>query len=578
LKSFVLALIVSISIFPQQVIKSKSDDQPGGKLLPSEGRIHALFIFAQFPDDNYDPNNAEWKKNDAPRRVKDNTWVDAEWTGKPTPWSTTDFYNEMSFGKLQFTGKTISVTAPQTRQWYMENNKRLSDIHRDIVAEVNKTIDFAEFDNWTRVKSFEHRAAPDGVVDMIFFVWRNIHLDIQGEESPKTLNKLGFGWFGTTGAGTIHVDNKKRQIHTTSGVTIQDFFSKDPFTFCVHEFGHYLIGGNDYHHGYGFWALLNGYGSVHYMINSFERHRLGWSTFKTIPPGSSPADVRLRDFITTGDALRIEIDAKRNRYFYVENHQRISKWDKPSVVQSEKGLYVLRQNMASGDNKFMQIIPADGKYTWEVTGYEYPAYYPQGVPVFRRLKPDRKNGYLDTEPVPFTYEGKEVGAWEIIFYNDTLTGKPVDYPLRNGDGRHAFRPDYKNVFSPWSNPPSVTPENESTGIGFFIKNENNGVINLAVYSNSSTDGPPAKPDRPELSQEGNNVIIRWIRNEEPDAAGYYIYKIEGGREEQIGRTDQNASEYRHRTRSRDKNIIYKVSCFDRSGLESLKSENGEWIN
>jgi hypothetical protein len=42
-------------IYPQKMVRKKSDDQPGGIYLPAEGKINVLFIFAQFPDDNYDP-------------------------------------------------------------------------------------------------------------------------------------------------------------------------------------------------------------------------------------------------------------------------------------------------------------------------------------------------------------------------------------------------------------------------------------------------------------------------------------------------------------------------------------------
>ncbi|RPI65954.1 MAG: hypothetical protein EHM47_17805, partial [Ignavibacteriales bacterium] len=375
----ILLILFSIHVFPQKVITKTSDEQPGGIYLPAEGRVHVLFIFAQFPDDNYDPGNVSWKKNDIPLRIKENTWVDAEWTGSPTPYSLTDYFNDMSFGKLKFTGKSISVTAPQTRQWYIDNKKRLREIHSDILAIADKQIDFAEFDNWKRLGSYNHLAEKDGIVDMIFFVWRNIHLDIGGEKPTETLNKLGFGWFGSTGVNNIPVDDGARKISSLSGVTIQDFFSKDPYRFSIHEFAHYLLGGNEYHSGYAFWAVLNGYGARSYMINSFERHRLGWSDIQTIPDGTALKEITLKDFITTGDAARIEINAKNSLYFYLENHQRISKWDEPSAVKSEKGIYVLRRDFFASDNKFMQLIPADGKYMWEVTGFEYPEYFKQGV-------------------------------------------------------------------------------------------------------------------------------------------------------------------------------------------------------
>lgn len=42
------------------------EDQIGGYVLPSEGTLNVLIIFAQFPDDNHDPNCPSWIKGQAP--------------------------------------------------------------------------------------------------------------------------------------------------------------------------------------------------------------------------------------------------------------------------------------------------------------------------------------------------------------------------------------------------------------------------------------------------------------------------------------------------------------------------------
>jgi M6 family metalloprotease-like protein len=573
LKSFLISILFSFILLGQA-----NKDQPEGWLLSSKGTINVLFVFAQFPDDNYQPDNPLWRKNDPPQRVKDKTWVDEKWTGNPTPWSMTDYFNEMSFGKFRFIGKSVSVIAPHTRQWYVDNKMKYGAINADVLKVVDKDLDFAEFDNYTRKEPFKIFEGPDSQVDMILFVWRNIHLDLPPEKASETFRSLGFGWFGSTGINNLPVDNGKRSVRAQSGVTIQDFFSKDAFRFSVHEFAHYLIGGNEFHNGLAFWAVLNGYASRSFMINSFERHMLGWITLKDIPKGSDLTDIKLKDYVTTGDAARIEINPKKHQYFYLENHQRISKWDETSADKNEKGVYVLRRNSRAGDNKFMQLVPADGRYNWEVIGFEYPEYYKKGVPVFRKLKPNRKEGYTDNEFVPFRYEDKEYQPWEIIFYEDTLTGKPVENPPNRGDGKDAFRPGYQVVFSPWSNPPSVAHNNIPTGIGFYIKNMNNGVADLSVYTDSSVVGPPSKPDRPEISKSGNQVKITWYANEEPDLAGYRIYKISGRDEELIGKTDRNTTSLIYTGQVMGKRDRFRVSSIDKRGEESLKSEPGEWIN
>ncbi len=78
-------------------------------------------------------------------------------------------------------------------------------------------------------------------------------------------------------------------------------------------------------------------------------------------------------------------------------------------------------------------------------------------------------------------EGKNYPANEIIYYPDTLTGKPVQDPLRAGDGRDAFRPGYKTVFSPYTNPDSQDKYRRPTGFAFEIKDVKDGVYHLNIY-------------------------------------------------------------------------------------------------
>ena len=48
--------------FQGQMPAINYNNQLGGYVLPSEGTLKMLVIFAQFPDDNYDTQNAAWVK------------------------------------------------------------------------------------------------------------------------------------------------------------------------------------------------------------------------------------------------------------------------------------------------------------------------------------------------------------------------------------------------------------------------------------------------------------------------------------------------------------------------------------
>lgn len=304
--------------------------QIGGYILPSEGTINVLFIFAQFSDDNYDTTNATWVKGQAPANMQ--SWVDQTWSANPTQGSMTHYFNEMSFNKLKFIGKTVSVITPHTRAWYLANNKNRGYIHKEIIQQLDQTWDFAQFDNWDYEGNYNHINRPDGIVDMIFMVWRNI---VNEYSNPSLIyNALNMGRYGDLGGSQFTVDNGLRTIKTGfspsgntpggSGATMTDWFIENMFRFCIHEFGHYLQGGNDQHAGYGFWGMLSGWGIKNFVSNAFERHRLGWINLEpnTIQasPNQTMQNVNLPDFVTSGVAYKFVINAATNEYFYIENH------------------------------------------------------------------------------------------------------------------------------------------------------------------------------------------------------------------------------------------------------------------
>ncbi len=482
--AFLIFLITGV-IFPGEIfcaaLTPGVKDQSGGIDLPSKGSIHVLFVFAQFPDDKFLPADKRWPAGGEPARMKEKTWVDPVWTENPTPGSMTDYFNQMSFNKLKFTGECDTITVPHTREWYFHNKKNYGAINKEVIKALDKRRDFARFDNIHKIRNYEFTDSADGKVDFVFLIYRNFIMDYPDSTSAKYNKVFGSGWVGSLRAGEVPVDDSSRFVYT--GATLRDIFHKDPFRFSIHEFAHFLIGGNQYHNGRGFWAMLAGYEVRSFMINSYERNKLGWINIRTIRKGSGALkNVRLDDFITTGDAIRIEIDSASSQYFYLENHQRISRWDNSSKVQSEKGIYVIRQDAAAGDAVFMQMIPADGRFNWEVKNYVYPDWFPKSLPVYTRLNENKETGYHDLQFIPFTYEGKNYPANEIIYYADTLTGEPVRDPLRAGDGRDAFHPGYKAVFSPYTNPDSQDKNRHQTGFSFEIMDVKDGVYFININS------------------------------------------------------------------------------------------------
>ncbi|HML86804.1 MAG TPA: hypothetical protein PKE52_16745, partial [Bacteroidales bacterium] len=124
----------------------------------------------------------------------------------------------------------------------------------------------------------------------------------------------------------------------------------------IHEFGHGLFGSNEAHtsggHSWravngtlflgpqGGYGLMGGANSGMVSCNGYERWRMHWvdqnynSTGEYIASNNLPSDIKksdgnktfiLRDFVTTGDAVRILLpykdDGALNQYIWLENHK-----------------------------------------------------------------------------------------------------------------------------------------------------------------------------------------------------------------------------------------------------------------
>ncbi|MGA9291638.1 MAG: hypothetical protein WBV81_03555 [Ignavibacteriaceae bacterium] len=583
-----LVFFISAYLFPQQdPVETK------GIYLPSIGKINVLFVFAQFPDDKLDPANPIWPKGGEPADIK--KWVDEKWSRNPTPGSMTDYFNEMSFNKFRFIGKSVSVISPHSRKWYLDNKKRRGFIHQEIIKEVNKEMDFAQFDNWSLQGENKHLNKPDGIIDMIFMVWRNISNDYPADSIKIIHSLLDFNNDeGDLGGSAFTVDNGQRTVKTWwgisgnqpggSGVTVRDYLTTNALRTCIHEFAHYLEGNNSYHSGYGFWGMLDAWGKKTQVANSFERSLLGWIDVKSISNSIAGKykNIKLRDYVTTGDVIRITIDSLKKEYFYIENHRKLSYWENNHVFGNvEKGIYVIRQDSYYGQS--LQLISASGRYYWTVNQEIENPWGAGLLPVFDAVNEDRKYGYTDMEYIPWEWKGKKMSPAPIHFTQDNKTFLPVKDVKYRGDGKDAFRMGYNKVFSPWSNPNSQDKNRDSTGIGFKLDSDNDGVYNLDIYIHTAYEAPPSKPINLEVRRSNKSVLITWSGNIEPDMKnGFYkIYRAEDKngepgvfqmvkKIEAFERSGDAVTKWNESV-SQNKKYFYRVSAVDNSGLESVPS-------
>ena len=331
--------------------------------------------------------------------------------------------------------------------------------------------------------------------------------------------------------------------------------------------------------------MLDAWGKKTQVANSFERSLLGWINIKSINNSEvkSYKDIKLRDYVTTGDAVRITIDSLKNEYFYIENHQKISYWENNHVFgKVEKGIYVIRQDNYFGGS--LQLISASGRYQW-IANQEIKNPWGSGMlPVYDAVRADRKNGYTDMEYIPWEWKGKKMIPAPIHFTENKKSLLPSEDVKYLGDGRDAFRMGYNEVFSPWSNPDSQDKNRDSTGIGFKLDGDTEGVYTLDIYINTAYEAPPSKPINLEVKKNNDSILVSWTENIEPDMKGgyYKIYKADDDNGEpgiyklvkKIPAFEKNGNPVTKWSDSafQNKNFFYRISAIDKTGLESVPSE------
>lgn len=317
----VLFVLISVNLVPQSLQQlseefcamegtTAASAQLGGIYKPASGIFNVLVIYAQFTDDNIDINNPNWVKGQPPSFM--NGTVDETWSSTPTSGSMTHYFNQMSFEQFKVIGKEVSVTMPQTMQWYYDNGFRSTySMNKFAIETADAQVNYAEFDNWRYDSAYHHTNVSDNNVDMIFVVWRNKKDNIGLWSGLSHLN-------GTTANySPFTVEGGTKTIQTGfevgSGVTIINGYYGTWWVYrgMQHELGHRFFGDNDHHSPSGGWALLDGWGTSSGCINAYERYKLGWMNYNTIDPvdyvDPTTINITLSDFITTGQAYRIKV-------------------------------------------------------------------------------------------------------------------------------------------------------------------------------------------------------------------------------------------------------------------------------
>ncbi len=581
-----------------------SSTQRGGRYITASGSLNVLFVYIQFPDDNYLPNNTYWPKGQAPAYM--DATIDSVWSSTPTQGSFSDYFNQMSFNTFKITGKSISAITPHSRNWYLNNNWKRGDIQKEVIQSLDVTIDFAQFDHWRFNSEYSQTDTADGVVDMIIMMWRNVCNDTVDVRSRLDLipgGEASLGYYDRNYNTSFTVDNGARTIQMGysgygSGITaihprFGDLNRDLLWRYARHEFGHWLLGGNEYHTKLGTWGLLDGWGAPSGCMNSYERYKLGWMNFNTIDDITTTRTIfnnTMPDFITADSAYRIKVPGGgTDEYYLLGNHQRSSIFDIPdNNVSTATGIFVLLQTYDQGNA--VSIVSADGRFDWSVP-YQSPNIYggTGNLPVFLRGTANRINGYSKRQNIPWYWQGIYQGTAPIHYYQNQY-GTLVQAPptIFTGDGKDQFDLNNSTVFSSASNPSSDIHSNTNK-IGFEIigYNSTTGIYTVNIHINTTENAAPSKPqDVVATLNLPNQTSLTWTANQETDIVVYNIYRgvvYTGSGEPSYTKinstpitmaiyTDNNYESITGLPQNIDLYHRYRITAVDNQGKESVKSE------
>jgi len=509
---------------PSGVYESKN-----GWFLPVHGTIRLLVVFAQIDYDtgtDPNPNNQdEWDVGKLPAWA-DNLF-DANVPSGQAQGLVTRYFQEASFGSFNVLGDYL-VKSPNNDEIFTVLYSEIQSQGYDnaLINKINQVTNgnfytghglnnVTYFDNWTVTSLGKEKITPTidspHKYDHVVFIWRNrTGYNGTGTSSPGTLNKLLLGY--------------KADSYMNIGSN-----NKIPTSITRHEFSHQLFGGNNFHCAGGGWGpdnywipITGGWSALGLSVssllcwNAWDRQRLDWkpagNTYEISArdqnnavevngdlDATNPDDAgiyTLRDFITTGDAIRIKlpfIDPVNEfpEYIWLENHtgtqnngSPFDRWhfqDSDCVDDFTPGLMAYLQidkDTRSSDN-YLEVFGGYADYLRPLTAEGFYERTYESNQVFNDCV-QWGNTYAFSKGLqnPFTGGGDEEkytvdvdGSGDIT--RDDIRDNFVE--LKNGDY-------YKNLFELGHND-HVFTLNGNNKIGITTNPSSASMMNMVSYEN-----------------------------------------------------------------------------------------------
>ena len=404
-----------------------------GQGLSPNAKSRCLNIFVNIIYDIHPDTNVYNNPNNWWPRITDTTkeginneaiptylldWMDTVYVPGQLHGTCTRIYGESSFDSLQITGDFMVVNIKEST--ICQLGFFSSGLIQQGVFNLIRKKGFSTIYGHNHIADYDNNG--NNKIDYVNILVRNITYNYGG------LNP-GSGYNGII--GSLYIDGMAYSIEqgTLQCVGDGNFFA-NPTNVVIHEIGHSLFGGNDFHTSGGnhrdigcvmpFFNIQYGYGLMGtagaslVSCNGYERWRMHWkhpqsadyisaqnsggfvSVVSDVSKENGNVSFVLRDFVTYGDAIRIKLPYKdsetsSNQYIWLENHQ--IKNDKLDFLQysntdecrprGKAGVYAYYQigrDILEGtineiwDNYHrdnLKIIPAEGYYDYVMEADTY---------------------------------------------------------------------------------------------------------------------------------------------------------------------------------------------------------------
>lgn len=513
-----------------------------GWSLSPHGTIRILLLYVEIdwdvtPEKDPQANGAEhWEKGRLPK------WKDEVFDPhplRPYKGQVTQYYHDMSLGRYTVLGDYIDKLLvlkqseyPTVGQAHSVGSLAVKEANKMGSLQTRHGLSTADFDLWQRGGRAgmpkQLGADQPHSYDHVMVIVRNNGLTHnQGSVDNGSAGKL-FGF---------ESDSQSR----FGGMNAL------PFEILQHEFNHLLLGGNNFHSGggnasqfqsyfialQGGWSMMGGSSSSLLTCSGWDRYRLGWT------PQDSPFAIRattmdglamngdldplngdtglyvLRDFVTTGDAIRIRMPYLNKdeypQFLWLENHQG---W-KRNGVRSDRfhyelemtcvngvvpGIYAAMQvdrenrsgkDLYGGHADYLRALPASGFYDMEPRGDTVINQCLWGSRMRPLVVKERWNNPLagaSELEIPLFDPGTSDRLFRakdgVIPRIEERDGRYVDEAMFFGHSRQAFTPSGNSILNKSSNPPlaNMTTMTSTSGRSLYKGNKpDNRIIHLSDF-------------------------------------------------------------------------------------------------